>query len=241
MKKIVSAGLEAQARTVAGLIADIVRKKPDALLCLAAGDTPTAAYAEMARMQRASEADFRSCRLIGLDEWAGMDGNADGGCKKYIYEHVVRPLELAEERIFFFDACAPDLARECAKADAYLEQNGCIDVSLMGVGMNGHIALNEPGCDFRAGAHTVPLDPVTREVAQKYFQRPTPVTHGITLGMGQIWDSRLLIVMANGAKKRSVMHAAMYGDVTNAVPASALQLHANCIVSVDEEADSSAG
>lgn len=238
MKKIVSDSIKEQAKEVAGIIADYVRKKPNALLCLAAGDTPTATYAEMVRMQQAGEADFRQCRLIGLDEWVGLDENAEGGCKKYIIENAIKPLELAAENIFFFDACAGDLAAECAKTDEYLQKQGPIDISLMVVGMNGHIALNEPGCDFNDAAHTMELDSVTVEVAQKYFHRPTPVTQGITLGMKQIWDSRLLIVIANEAKKKDIMHAAMYGEVTNQLPASALQNHPNCIVSLDAAADS---
>lgn len=238
MKKMVSGGIEQQAQAVAGILAEYVRKKPDALLCLAAGDTPTAAYREMARMQRAEEADFRACRLIGLDEWVGVDENAEGGCKKYIIDHVIKPLELMDENIVFFDACAEDLAGECAEADEYLRKQGPIDLSLMGVGMNGHIGLNEPGCDFNSTSHMVSLDAVTVEVARKYFHRPTPVTQGITLGMKQIWDSRLLLIMANGEKKKPVLHRAMYGRVTNAVPASALQNHPNCIVSLDAAADS---
>lgn len=238
MKKIVHAGMEAQAQAVAALIADYVRENPRALLCLAAGDTATATYAEMARMQKAGTADFRQCRLVGLDEWAGLEETAVGSCKKYIVENVIQPLELKPENVVFFDACAEDLQRECEMVNGYLKDNGPIDISLMGVGMNGHIALNEPGCDFSAEAHTVELADTTKRVAVKYFHRETPVTEGITLGMKQIWDSRLLIVMANMERKREIMHAAMYGEVTNSVPASYLQTHPNCIVSVDEAADS---
>lgn len=238
MKKIVSDSVEEQAKEVADIIAGIVGEKPNALLCLAAGDTPTAVYEQMARMQREGQADFRSCRLIGLDEWVGLDENAQGGCRKYIADNVIKPLELPEENILFFDACAQDLNGECAKIDEYLKEQGPIDISLMGVGMNGHIALNEPGCDFNSTAHVVPLDDVTVEVASKYFHRPAPVTEGITLGMGQIWESGLLIVIANQEKKQAIMHAAVYGEVTNIVPASALQNHPNCIVSLDTAADS---
>lgn len=238
MKKIVNESIHAQAKEIAGRIAEYVRKKPDALLCMAAGDTPTATYAEMARMQREGEADFRQCRLIGLDEWVGLDESVVGSCKKYINDNVIKPLELRRENIFFFDACAADLAAECANTDAYLREQGPIDISLMGVGMNGHIALNEPGCDFESTAHTIELDSVTVNVAQKYFHRSTPVTQGITLGMKQIWDSRMLIIIANESRKKAIMHAAMYGEVTNMVPASAMQNHPNCIVSLDAEADS---
>lgn len=238
MKKIVSSSINEQGKMTAEIIASYVKKKPDALLCLAAGDTPTATYAWMARMQREGLADFRDCRLIGLDEWVGLDENTEGGCIKYILDHVVKPLELKKENVVFFDACSEDLEEECARINKYLEVQGPVDVSLMGVGMNGHIALNEPGCDFNSTAHTVPLDPVTVNVAQKYFQQSTPVTQGITLGMKQIWDSSVLIIIANEEKKRAIMHAAMYGEVTNAVPASALQYHPNCIVSLDTAADS---
>lgn len=238
MKKIVHAGSDAQAEAIAGLIADYVRKTPDALLCFAAGDTGTATYARMAQMQREGLADFRQCRLVGLDEWVGLKESEVGSCKRYIEENVIRPLELKRENITFFDACAQDLRRECDIVNRFLEDNGPIDISLMGVGMNGHIALNEPGCDFTRDAHTVPLSDTTKRVAVKYFHRETPVTEGITLGMKQIWASKLLIVMANMERKRSIMHEAMYGEVTNRVPASYLQIHPNCIVSVDEAADS---
>lgn len=238
MKKIVSENKKQQAKAVAELIAECVRRKPNALLCLAAGDTPTETYEEMANMQRQGLVNFRNCRLIGLDEWVGLDEHSKGGCKNYIVEHVIKPLELQEENIFFFDACAENLEMECEKTNEYLKEQGPIDLSLMGVGMNGHIALNEPGCDFDGTAHVVPLAPMTVVVAQKYFPSQRVITQGITLGMKQIWDSNLLIVIANEAKKRNIMHSAMYGEVTNAVPASALQKHPECIVSVDVEADS---
>lgn len=238
MKKIVAASKDQQAKDVAKIIAEYVEKKPDAILCLAAGDTPTETYGEMARLQQAGLANFKECRLIGLDEWVGVNEAAPGGCKKYIIDHVIKPLQLPLANVMFFDACAQDLAAECAKADAFLMQNGPIGLSLMGVGMNGHIALNEPGCSFDATAHVMELDPMTVQVAQKYFNSPTPATQGITLGMQQIMGSELLIVIANGAKKQGILHEAMYGPVTNNVPASALQDHPNCIVSLDAPADS---
>ena len=238
MKKIVHAGIEAQAEAIAELIADYVRENPTALLCLAAGDTATATYAKMAEMQSKGLVNFRECRLVGLDEWAGLSETVVGSCKKYIVENVIVPLELKPENIVFFDACAEDLQQECEIVNQYLKDNGPIDISLMGVGMNGHIALNEPGCDFAAEAHTVELADTTKQVAVKYFHRQTPVTEGITLGIKQIRDSKLLIVMANMERKREIMHAAMYGEVTNRVPASYLQTHPNCIVSLDDAANS---
>lgn len=238
MKKWVQHDMEAQADAVAGMVADYVRENPHAILCLAAGDTATATYARMAQMQREGKANFRDCRLIGLDEWAGLSETEVGSCKKYIVEHVIVPLELKPENISFFDACAADLQQECEKANRYLRENGPIDISLMGVGMNGHIALNEPGSDFDQDAHVVALSDTTMQVAVKYFHKQTPVTQGITLGMRQIWNSRLLIIMANTQRKREIMHEAMYGEVTNRVPASYLQNHPNCIVSLDDAADS---
>lgn len=236
MKLQISETVEQQAEEMARLVAEYVAEHPNALLCLAAGETPTATYAEMTRMQRSGEADFRSCRLIGLDEWVGVAADQPGGCRKYIYDEAIRPLELREENIFFFDACAEDLEEECRKADRFLEENGPIDISLMGVGMNGHIALNEPGCSFAAAAHTMELDPVTVRVAGKYFDGPAPVRRGITLGLGQILASRLLIVIANGERKREIMRQAACGPVTNQVPASSMQNHGNCLLSLDRAA-----
>lgn len=236
MKLQISEDVQGQAREVARQIADYVARNPKALLCMAAGDTPTATYTEMARMQQQGEADFRNCRLVGLDEWVGVGAEEPGGCKKYIYDNVIRPLQLRPENIFFFDACAQDLEEECRKADAYLQEQGPIDVSLMGVGMNGHIALNEPGSSFDQNAHTMALDPITVRVAGKYFDGPAPVRRGITLGLGQILASKLLIVIANGEKKREIMRKAVCEAVTTDLPASSLQEHPNCVVSLDRAA-----
>lgn len=199
MKTLISKTTQIQAETVAAVMADYISQNPAALLCLAAGDTPTQTYAEMVRMQQEGRADFRHCRLIGLDEWVGIRPNQPGSCKKYIFEHVIDPLGLRPENIFFFDACAEDPEEECHKANQYLKAEGPIDISLMGVGMNGHIGLNEPGCSFDADAHLTDLKPLTVQVAEKYFGGKAPITRGVTLGMGQILASRLLIVMANGS------------------------------------------
>ncbi len=240
MKKIVSKDTIQQAMEIAEIISSYVAQKPNALLCLAAGDTPAATYQEMARLQQDGKANFRNCRLILLDEWVGLSAKDEGGCTNFIYDNVVSPLCIKEENIIAFDACSNNLDSECQAVNDYLSKNGPIDISLMGVGMNGHVALNEPGCSFDGVAHIVELDSITKNVAQKYFKNETPLSHGITLGMKQILDSKLLIVIANGSKKHDIMKKAVTGPVTSTVPASSLQLHKNCIVSLDSAANGEA-
>ena len=236
MQRVVCKEYRTMSKKLAAVIGEYVTEKPDALLCLAAGDTPTGVYAELTEMQNQDAVDFSRCRFIGLDEWVGLGLEDAGGCINYIYEHVFSPLRIKPEQIVFFDAKAPDLQAECRKMNEYLQENGPIDIALMGVGMNGHVGLNEPGSSFDGAAQVVNLDAMTKEVARKYFERPLPIERGITLGMGQILASERLLIMACQKKKAKIMQRAMEQEVTCMLPASGIQLHKHCTVFLDEDA-----
>ncbi len=222
----------------AEFIADFVKTKTDARLCLAAGDTPTGTFKNMVGLSKEGRASFSGCTFVGLDEWVGMDENDEGSCKNYVYNNLFIPLAVKKSKIVFFDACADNLEAECRRIDDYIKNNGPIDLMLVGIGMNGHIGLNEPGVSFDSYSHIVKLDPVTKNVGQKYFKEKTDLEMGITLGIRHLMESKCAILIANGTKKAEIIRKVVKGEVTNKIPASILQRHKNCYLFLDKDAAS---
>ncbi len=217
-------------------IAQIVRAKPDALLCMASGETPIPTYRELARMHQAGEIDISQCRFVGLDEWVGFGPADEGSCSWYLYRDLFVPLGLRAEQIHYFDAKAIDLQAECTKIDALIASNDGLDVLLVGIGTNGHLALNEPGTPFGLGCHVGALTEDTITVGQKYFSGPTALTRGITIGLRHLTEARSVMVLATGSRKTAILHTALTGSVTEQVPASVVQGKSNVGVWADEVA-----
>jgi glucosamine-6-phosphate isomerase len=215
-------------------IAETIRRKPDAMLCLASGDTPTGTYRLLAEMATAGAVDLSRCRFVGLDEWVGFGPQDVGSCGYLVYRDLFTPATIRPDQITYFDAKAADLQAECRRVDAVIAANGGLDLLLVGIGMNGHIALNEPGTPFTNRCHVSELAETTKTVGQKYFEQPTVLSQGITLGLQHLTEAREVILMASGAKKAAIMQQALYGPITEQCPASIIQTHPNAIVMMSE-------
>ena len=214
-------------------IAALVTRKPDALLCLASGDTPVETYRRFVALALSGRVDVSRCTFVGLDEWVGFGPDDVGSCSYYVYRDLFRPLGLRAEQIHTFDAKASDLGAECARIDALIDSRGGLDLLLVGMGMNGHIALNEPGTPFANGCHVVELAESTITVGQKYFDQETKLTQGITLGLRHLTGAQDVILLVSGTKKAAMLQVALTGSVTEQVPASIVQTQPNARVWVD--------
>ena len=219
-------------------IAAIINQKPDALLCLASGDTPIETYRRFVDLVKAGQVDISQCTFVGLDEWVGFGPEDVGSCSYYVFRDLFTPLNLRPNQIHVFDAKAADLATECARIDALIQSRGGLDLLLVGMGLNGHIALNEPGTPFTLGCHVVELAESTKTVGQKYFEKETTLTQGITLGLRHLTKAREVILLVSGAKKAPMLRDALRGPVSEQIPATILQTHPNGQVWVDEAAGS---
>lgn len=220
----------------AGKIVSFIKQKPHAVLCVGSGDTPMGTYRQLVRHHREGSVDVSRCTFIGLDEWVGMDASDEGSCQYSLHRELFVPLNIAPENIHQFNAKATDLQAECRRMDEVIAHQGGLDLMIVGVGMNGHIALNEPNTPFDLYSHVVDLDEVTVQVGQKYFSRQTSLTQGITLGLRHLTESREVMLIANGKRKASVVKQALQGTVTEQFPASIIQRHANAWILLDEAA-----
>lgn len=216
----------------------LVKNKPDAVLCLASGDTPRLTYAMMASKASDEKVDFSRCTFIGLDEWVGIPPENEGSCYFFLQNQIFKPLNISASKIHLFDALSENMEAECIKMDEIILEKGGIDLMLVGVGMNGHIGFNEPGVPFGLYSHVIALDATTQSVGQKYFKQSTILKHGITLGLKHLLESRKAIVMANGKKKSEVIRKALEGAVTTDMPASIIRKNSQGLVMLDQEAAS---
>lgn len=221
---------------VAGEVMNLVRNKPDSVLCFPAGHTPMGLYEILVEKSNKHEVDFSGCSFIGLDEWLGIDESDPGSCKHFMVEFLFGALGIKPGQIHFFNAMATDPDQECLRINAIVKHLGGIDLMILGIGMNGHLGLNEPGVDPALYAHITGLDPVTRRVGQKYFSKETSLTKGITLGIRQIMESKQVILMANGVKKAEIVKQILAGEISSQIPASFVRKHANAVFYMDQEA-----
>ena len=223
-------------KATAELIIDLVKQKPDAVLCLASGDSPTGTYQYLIKAEKKGEVSFKQCVFVGLDEWLNIDANQPGATKYYLETNFLDKIDA--NAVYFFDPSNPDLEAECNKMERLIANKGSIDLLLAGIGLNGHIGLNEPGVDFNLGIHVNDLATSTVISAQKHFGRPVDLKQGITMGIQNILQSNKLVLIASGEKKADIIAKALHSKVSNQVPATIIQQHADCEVILDKAAAS---
>lgn len=173
------------------------------VFCLAAGSTPAKIYKTFVNKNKFND-KIAKLKFVGLDEWVGIDSLTDGSCYQMLNQDLFQYLPLKKEQVVFFNTVQTDLTEECNRVDSFIEKNP-ITFSLMGVGMNGHIGLNEPGQSIKDYSSIVPLSDTTKKVAQKYFGESQVLTDGITLGLQQIINSKRVVVVITGLHKKEIV------------------------------------
>ncbi|HBM3758100.1 TPA: glucosamine-6-phosphate deaminase [Listeria innocua] len=238
MKLIINENEQLVAETVSQRIIELVKAKPVSLICIAGGDTPLLTIEALIKASQAGEVDFSQTQFVGLDEWVGLGRETKGSCIQTLYDAFFDRLEnVSGDQICFFDGKAKDLAAECARVDAFIDERGGMDFILLGIGLNGHIGFNEPFVPVDVNCHVVELDDVTKRVMSKYFDTDLPLTHGISLGMKQILAAKEIYLVATGAKKVDIVKQVIEKAPTVAIPATLVK-EANTTLVVDKVAAS---
>jgi galactosamine-6-phosphate isomerase len=224
---------------ISGRAAEIVtgqlRLNPSLLLGAATGNSPTGLYARLADAARKSPAAFASLRIMKLDEWLGLPMDHPGSCEAYIQSHLLQPLHIAAARYFTFESDPADPEAECRKITRTLETQGPIDICILGIGTNGHIAFNEPAATLTPHAHVAALAKSSQSHSMVSGSGKHLVS-GLTVGMADIFSSRQIILLISGASKREIVRKLMTCAITTDNPASLLWLHPNAICLIDRAA-----
>lgn len=236
MHIVVCKDYEEMSRRAAEIVAEQIKKRPDGLISFPGGDTPLGMVHVFADMVNECKVDISRTHYVSLDEWVGLSNEDEGSCGLFNQQNLLSRLQHPFAGTHIINGAAEDIESERVALNDYISQYEPLDVSVLGIGMNGHLGFNENGVDFDLDAHIIPLSETTLKVMTKYFGEKFHPTHGISQGIRQIMAAKTVILIANGAHKAEILKKAVHGPVTNEVPASVLQNHPNCYVVADEAA-----
>ncbi|HHT63224.1 MAG TPA: glucosamine-6-phosphate deaminase [Clostridia bacterium] len=238
-------------KTAAGIIARMVRSKPDCVLGLATGKTPVGTYKELVRLHQEEGLDFSQVKTFNLDEYLGlgMDLNKpyvlDQSYARFMYEELFKHINIKKENIHIPDGCTKEPEKICQAYEAAIKEVGGIDLQLLGIGGDGHWAFNEPGSSLGSRTRVQALAKQTLDdnyesfYAKAGFERKDMPHFAITMGIGTILEARNILMIANGIKKAEVVAQAIEGPINSQITASAIQLHSGGVtVVLDQEAAS---
>jgi len=191
-------------------------------------------------MMAAGQIDFSRASTVNLDEFVGVDRFHPGSFYRFMAANLFDGINVDPGRIHFLDGMASDVVHECQRYEQTIAAVGGIDLQILGIGRNGHIAFNEPGDGLIARTHVTTLLPATRAANASLFGgdvTKVPV-EALTLGVGTILDAREIVLIATGEVKAAPVAAMLHGALTPKLPASFLQLHPRVDVYLDRAAAS---
>lgn len=226
---------EEMSLVAADLIVRRLEENPSLLLCAATGNTPTETYRLLKEASGKRPGLCAALRVIKLDEWGGVKSNGPGTCESYLQTHLVGPLGIETNRYISFNSAPPDPLGECNRIQQLLNTAGPIHICLLGLGMNGHLALNEPGDYLESSVHVVKLTDSSLDHSM-VSQMPEKPAYGLTLGMGDILQSEMILLLISGPSKKKVTSEFLSGRLSTHLPASFLWLHSNVICLIDQAA-----
>ena len=236
MNLIICKDYTEMSQKAAAIAAENINPAEEQLVSFPSGDTPLGMINVFVEMVNNGKVDISRTRFVQLDEWVSLGEQDNGSCIKFIKDNLLEKLHYPFFNCHLIDGMASEIKNECIRLDSYIEHFGPMDLCILGIGLNGHLGLNEEGVDVENNSHIVPLSETTKKVMGKYFDREYALEYGITMGLKQIMSAKTVILVANGVHKASILKKALSGPVTNAVPASILQQHGNCYAVIDAEA-----
>ena len=217
---------EAMSERAAQIVAEVVRQKPNAVLGLATGSTPTGLYRALIRIAKTEGVDFSRVTTFNLDEYDGLPAAHPQSYHHFMWENLFSGLRLKERQVHVLNGMAKDLAAECLAFERRIRRAGGIDIQVLGIGSDGHIGFCEPGSSLAGRTSVVSLHPQTIADNARFFRRKQDVQRrALSMGVGTILEARCCLILANGEKKAQAWAKMIEGPVTSQIPASALQLH----------------
>ncbi len=238
--EVVIAPAERLAVLAADAVEALLRARPDAVLGLATGSSPLRVYDELARRHREAGLSFARARGFMLDEYVGLPADHPERYRNVIETEIVSRVDWPADNVQGPDGLAEDIPAACAAYEQAIADAGGVDLQILGIGTDGHIAFNEPGSSLASRTRIKTLTRQTRVDNARFFDDDVDQvpTHCLTQGLGTIMEARHLVLLATGWHKAEAVHQLVEGPVSAMWPASVMQLHPHATVLVDDGAAS---
>jgi len=212
-------------------------EKSNAVIGLSTGQTTIGMHGIVSKIHSQYPFDVSKITLFNVDELTNLPREYSGSCYTMIKNQLAGPLGIAEENFIMPPTLSDDFEGECVLFEKRLAERGGADLQMLGIGMNGHIGINQPGTAFESETWVSPMDPDFEARVRRETQVPPHIVlGGLTRGIKNIMHTRKLILIAKGSHKADIIEKAILGPVTTDIPASVVQLHANCEILLDADA-----
>jgi galactosamine-6-phosphate isomerase len=235
MNILYCADYEEMSQKCSSRIIDNLTEKPNQLLCAATGNSPERVYKNLSDAFLKDPEVFQKLTILKLDEWGGIVATDPNSCETFIQQKILRPLSISSESYISFASNAKSPERECGRIQDELQENGPIDLCILGLGKNGHIGFNEPSDKLIPHCHVAQLSKESLQHQMVVGMEGKP-TYGLTLGMADILQSEEIILLITGTEKEHVMKNLLTQNITTRLPASLLWLHPNVHCFIDSNA-----
>lgn len=212
------------------MVKDVIIKNPNSVLGLATGSSPIGLYKNLIKDYENGEISFKNIKTFNLDEYYNLDAKNEQSYRFFMEKNLFNNIDIDHNNINFLDGMCQNPDLECLRYEHLLDEN-VIDLQILGIGENGHIAFNEPSNCFTKETHIVSLTDSTIEANSRFFEDKSQVpVKALTMGIKSIFKSKKIILLANGKNKKDAIEKMLKGEITPLLPASILQLHNDCTV-----------
>ena len=239
MEVVICKNKEQASKLAAAMITAAVKKNPKTVLGLATGATPVLMYTEMAKAVKDEKVSYKNVKSWNLDEYVGLAGTHEQSYRYFMNENLFKKIDIKLSNTHVLNGLAKDLDKECKAYEAQIKKAGGIDIQVLGIGSDGHIAFNEPGTSLKSRTSCVYLTPSTiKDNARLFFkgkEKEVP-TRALSMGVGTICEAKKVILLAFGENKQNAIKGCVEGPMTQFCTASALQSHNDCWIFCDEAA-----
>ncbi|NLZ75482.1 MAG: glucosamine-6-phosphate deaminase [Erysipelotrichia bacterium] len=239
MKVIICKDYNEVSDRAAEIMLDVVKNNPKAVLGLATGSSPIGLYQRMIKDHQENGTSYANITTFNLDEYVGLEQEHPQSYYTFMHQNLFNHIDIKKENVNIPSVQGDDMQANC---DAYNEllSKQKIDLQLLGIGSNGHLAFNEPGTPFDSVTQVVDLKQSTIQDNARFFDDDMSKvpTQSITMGIKNVMDAKKILLVASGKNKADAIYQTVKGEVSTDCPASILQKHPDVTVVVDEDAAS---
>lgn len=236
MNTIICKNYDEMSLCAAKLLAKEIINKPNLTLGLATGSTPLGLYKNLINMNKNNIIDFSNVKTFNLDEYFGLDKNNNQSYYYFMKNNLFDYINIDINNTHIPNGNVKNVEDECKRYDNLIQENGGIDIQILGIGANSHIAFNEPSNTFKMGTYLVDLTESTIKANSRFFNSIEDVpTKAITMGVGSIFNAKKIILLASGKEKAQAIYDTVYGEIDPKIPSSILKIHPNVTLIIDEE------